>query len=53
MAWAVPCRHLAPFFTDGDFRRINADDHPGFSRAYAFVVSPGHVARGDAAVLLP
>lgn len=52
-SWAVPCRHQARWFRDGDFRRILHDEHPGFSRAYAWVVRPGVVAPGDAVRVLP
>lgn len=51
--WAVPCSKNAPWFRDGDFRRMAHDRHPGWSRAYARVLRPGPVRAGDAVRLLP
>jgi MOSC domain-containing protein YiiM len=42
-----PCKTIAASFTGGHFRRISQKLHPGWSRLYARVVTPGHVAVGD------
>lgn len=52
-AWAEPCSKIARWFADGDFRRIQHDRHPGWSRAYAWVREPGRIRTGDAAVVEP
>jgi MOSC domain-containing protein YiiM len=44
---ATPCSKNAAWFDDRQFRRIDHDDHPGWSRLYATVLEPGRVARGD------
>lgn len=44
---AVPCSKNKPFFADGHFLRMDHDRHPGWSRWYASVLEPGHVATGD------
>ncbi len=45
---ATPCAKNAGWFADREFRRIDHDDHPGWSRLYATVRQPGHVHVGDA-----
>ena len=48
LSWpAVPCHHQAQWFTDGDFRRIAHDEHPGWARWYGWVRRPGTVRPGD------
>ena len=49
----IPCKQIRPFFTGGAIKRIDNDRHPGSSRWYASVVSPGHVAVDDAVVVEP
>ncbi len=39
-AYAVPCQKNARWFTGGDFNRMSHDRHPGWSRTYAWCVSP-------------
>jgi MOSC domain-containing protein YiiM len=51
--WADPCSNLRPYFTGGDFRRIDHGRHPGVSRAYASVLRPGRVRTGDAVIVEP
>jgi MOSC domain-containing protein YiiM len=51
-AYAIPCRHNAPWFADGDFNRMHNDRGP-VSRVYATVLRPGTVVAGDAVVLEP
>ncbi len=52
---AHPCRNIAGSFADGDISRLSAKIHPGRSRMYARVLSPGLVRPGDSVdwVLLP
>ena len=52
-AWAQPCKKNAQWFTDEDFRRMEHDRHPGWSRAYAWVRTPGVVRTGDPVVVEP
>jgi MOSC domain-containing protein YiiM len=52
-AFATPCLKNAQWFADRDFRRIDHDRHPGWSRAYAWVLAPGSVAPGDPVVVEP
>ena len=52
-AYAIPCKKNARWFTDGDFRRIHHERHPGWSRVYASVVRGGTVRAGDAVVVEP
>jgi MOSC domain-containing protein YiiM len=51
-AYAIPCRHNAPWFSDGDFNRMHSDRGP-VSRIYATVLQPGRITVGDAVVLEP
>ncbi|HKY75865.1 MAG TPA: MOSC domain-containing protein, partial [Acidimicrobiia bacterium] len=52
-AYATPCAKNAGWFADRDFRRIDADRHPGWSRVYAWVREPGTIRPGDAVVVEP
>jgi MOSC domain-containing protein YiiM len=45
--FAAPCKTNAQWFREGDFSRISHKLHPGWSRAYARVVTPGVVRAGD------
>ena len=51
-AYAIPCRHNAPWLSDGNFNRMHNDRGP-VSRVYATVLQPGAIAVGDAVVLEP
>lgn len=51
-AWATPCRHNDQWFT-GRSDRIDHDLHPGWSRAYAWVLEPGSVEVGDPVIVEP
>jgi MOSC domain-containing protein YiiM len=51
-AYAVPCRHNARWFSDGDFSRIHHSRGP-VSRVYATVLEHGSISLGDAAILEP
>lgn len=44
---AVPCSKNARWFADGRFARVGHDVHPGWSRWYATVLTPGRVSAGD------
>lgn len=52
-AFATPCARNATWFKDRDFRRMDHDLHPGWSRAYAWVRQDGTVADGDPVVVEP
>lgn len=52
-AFATPCAKNAQWFSDGGFRRIDHNLHPGWSRAYAWVLEGGTVTPGDAVVVEP
>ena len=52
-AFATPCAKNAQWFSDRDFRRIDHNRHPGWSRAYAWVLEGGEVETGDAVVVEP
>lgn len=52
IAYAVPCKKNAGWFSDGDFTRIH-HRHGPISRVYAVVLEPGRVNVGDAVVLEP
>lgn len=47
-----PCNTIAASFTRGHFNRISHKLYPGWSRLYARVLTPGHVAIGDTVELL-
>jgi MOSC domain-containing protein YiiM len=52
-AFATPCAKNAPWFVERDFRRMDHDRHPGWSRAYAWVREPGTIRQGDPVVVEP
>lgn len=52
-AWSTPCAKNAGWFADRDFRRIDHDQHPGWSRAYAWVREPGTIHQGDRVIVEP
>jgi MOSC domain-containing protein YiiM len=52
-SYTVPCATISHLFSDTRARRISQDVYPGWSRLYARVLAPGHVATGDPVVLLP
>jgi MOSC domain-containing protein YiiM len=51
--YATPCAKNAQWFSDGDSGRIDQRRHPGWSRAYAWVLRPGDVRPGDAVLVEP
>jgi MOSC domain-containing protein YiiM len=46
-AHATPCAKNAQWFSDRRFARIDHDEHPGWSRLYASVRTPGSIRVGD------
>jgi MOSC domain-containing protein YiiM len=52
-AWSTPCAKNAAWFADRDFRRMDHDRHPGWSRAYAWVREPGTIRHGDRVIVEP
>jgi hypothetical protein len=46
-AYAAPCAKNAAWFVDRDFKRMDQDVHPGWSRLYAYVLEPGTIRAGD------
>jgi MOSC domain-containing protein YiiM len=50
--FAAPCRQIAGSFADANSLRIRADRHPGWSRVYARILSPGLVRTGDPVTVL-
>jgi MOSC domain-containing protein YiiM len=44
---ATPCAKNAQWFADGRFSRMSDTRHPGSSRWYARVLTPGSVTTGD------
>jgi len=43
----IPCDNLVASFADGNFTRVSAKKHPGWSRLYASVLREGVVQEGD------
>lgn len=50
-AHATPCSKVAAGFVDRNFRRIDHDTHPGWSRLYAIPLGEGRVNIGDAVTI--
>lgn len=50
-SYAAPCEAIATSFAGRAFTRIAQKLHPGWSRVYASVLSPGRVKVGDAVEL--
>ena len=46
-SFCEPCRRNAQWFHKGDYSRIAQQQHPGWSRLYARVVTEGQVRKGD------
>jgi MOSC domain-containing protein YiiM len=45
--FATPCRKIRAAFLKADYMRVSQDEHPGFSRVCARVLSGGVVRPGD------
>jgi uncharacterized damage-inducible protein DinB len=52
-AYSTPCAKNAAWFVGGEYRRMDHDRHPGWSRVYAWVREPGTIRLGDAVVVEP
>ena len=50
-SYAMPCRNIAPVFTDGRSGRVSQRTHPGESRVYARVVREGVLRVADPVVV--
>jgi MOSC domain-containing protein YiiM len=50
--YATPCRNIRGAFHDGDFMRVFQNDHPGWSRLCARVLTAGVVRPGDAVTIV-
>ncbi len=50
--YTEPCPKVTASFAGADISRMAQDKHPGWSRVYARVVTPGHIAIGDRVTLL-
>jgi MOSC domain-containing protein YiiM len=50
---ATPCHKQARWFSDGDFSRLEYDQHPEWVRWYAWVREPGAVRADDVVVVQP
>ena len=49
---AVPCRHQAQWFTDGDYSRLH-HENGDITRLYATVIEPGTISTGDTITVEP
>jgi MOSC domain-containing protein YiiM len=50
--YATPCGKIAGSFLNRHYRRIDHDDHPGFSRVCARVIAGGVIRPGDPVILV-
>lgn len=46
-SYTTPCNTIAGYFAERDFKRISQKRHPGWSRLYARVLTPGTLRPGD------
>jgi MOSC domain-containing protein YiiM len=46
-SYASPCPKIASSFAEGQMRRMSQEQHPGWARLYARVLSPGAIRIGD------
>ncbi len=51
--YTSPCVNIRPAFSHHNSSRVSEQRHPGWSRVYARVLVPGHIATGDPVRLLP
>lgn len=51
-SFTSPCKGIRRAFSDGRFTRISQKVHPGWSRVYARVLTPGEIRLGDPVELL-
>lgn len=50
--YTEPCPAIAGSFAGGDISRMAQDKHPGWSRVYVRVLTPGSICVGDKVTLL-
>jgi MOSC domain-containing protein YiiM len=50
--YTSPCLNIRPAFVHGEYSRVSEKRHPGWSRVYARVLTPGTITTGDPARLL-
>ena len=50
--YTSPCVNIKPLFVGGDYARVSQKRHPGWSRVYARVVTPGLIRQRDEVRLL-
>ena len=48
VSYASPCPKIAGSFAGGQMQRMSQEQHPGWARLYARVLSPGAICIGDA-----
>ena len=46
-SFCEPCRRITQWFYKGEYNRIAQQQHPGWSRLYARVLTEGQVQQGD------
>ena len=51
--YTMPCGVIRRSFSDYSSQRISQDEHPGWSRVYARVITEGTIRVGDTARILP
>jgi MOSC domain-containing protein YiiM len=52
-SYATPCSTIKDSFVEKQISRISEKTNPGWARAYARVLTPGHIQVGDTAALKP
>ena len=50
--YTEPCPKITESFAGGDISRMGQADHPGWSRVYTSVITPGSICVGDKVTLL-
>lgn len=51
--YTEPCPKITESFAGGDISRMAQDKHPGWSRVYTRVLTPGSICVGDQVIVLP
>jgi MOSC domain-containing protein YiiM len=52
-SFTSPCKTIRRSFVEGKFVRISEKLHPGWSRVYARVITPGRIKSGDRVEIVP
>lgn len=50
--FTTPCNSIVAVFKDGQYGRISQSKHPGWSRVYARVLTPGRIRTGDEVLIV-